>query len=229
MEYVKTTMIDNLLSLISPHRCSSCGEIGSILCESCKHDIISESFVDCVLCAAPCGKRGVCERCVRATGIEQAWCVAERQDGLKHLLDGYKFESRQAASTACVDLLEAVIPVLPTEIAVVSIPSAASTVRARGFDHMGRIADGLAKRRNLRRAKPLERASSVTLHFLSAVERAKLGPTLFRVSDSTVPEQILLLDDIVTTGTTLRAAIKLLRGAGAKKIYIATIARQPSN
>jgi predicted amidophosphoribosyltransferase len=91
---------------------------------------------------------------------------------------------------------------------------------------MGRIADGLAKRRNLRRAKPLERASSVTLHFLSAVERAKLGPTLFRVSDSTVPEQILLLDDIVTTGTTLRAAIKLLRGAGAKKIYLAAVARQ---
>lgn len=227
MEYVKTTMIDSLLNFISPHRCSSCGEIGSILCESCKHDIISEPFLDCVLCTVPCGKRGVCDGCARVTGIEQAWCVAERQGGLKNLLDGYKFESKRAASTACVELLDAVIPALPPDITVVSIPSAPSTVRARGFDHMGRIAEGFVAQRSLRRAKPLERASPVTLHFLSAAQRKKLGPTLFRMSENSVPEQILLLDDIVTTGTTFRAAAKLLRGAGVKKIYLAAIARQP--
>ena len=220
-------MIDSLLSRISPHRCSSCGEIGSVLCESCKHDIISEPFLDCVLCTVPCGKRGVCGGCARAAGIEQAWCVAERQGGLKHLLDGYKFESKRAVSSACVDLLDAVIPALPTEIAIVGIPSAPSTVRARGFDHMGRIADGLAKRRRLHCAQPLQRISSATLHFLSAAQRKKLGPTLFRMSENSVPEQILLLDDIVTTGTTFRAAAKLLRGAGVKKIYLAAIARQP--
>lgn len=221
-------MIDTILSLLAPHRCSSCGEIGAVLCESCKNDIISDSFSGCVLCTRPCGKRGLCERCAHRANITQAWCVAERRDGLKTMLDAYKFESKRGASVMCAELLDKALPVLPEGIAVVSIPSASATVRARGFDHMGRIADEFARRRGLKRAWPLERASAVTLHFLSAKERRKLGTTLFSLSGKAAPDQVLLLDDIVTTGTTLRAASQLLHDAGARNIYVAAIARQPT-
>lgn len=221
-------MIDSLLDVLAPHRCSSCGEIGAIFCESCKQDITSESFSGCVLCAKPCGSRGVCEECARRSGVTQAWCAGERRDGLKRLLDNYKFASSRAASSVCAALLDGLIPQLPEDVAVVSIPSGPGTVRARGFDHMTRIADEFAKKRGMERAHPLVRASSTTLHFLPRVERVRLGPSLFRISAGDVPETILLFDDIVTTGTTLTAATKLLREAGAKKIYIAAIARQPN-
>lgn len=227
MEYVKTTMIDTVLSLIAPHRCSSCGEVGAVLCESCKHDIISDSFSGCVLCTRPCGEGGLCGQCARGTNIIQAWCVAERRGGLKTLLDSYKFESKRGASGVCAELLHETLPILPESVAVVSIPSAVATVRARGFDHMGKIADEFARRRGLTRAWPLERISSETLHFLSAKERSRLGPTLFSLSGRAVPRHVLLLDDIVTTGTTLRAAVRLIHDAGAERIYVAAVARQP--
>lgn len=229
MEYVKTTMIDTLLSLVAPHRCSSCGEIGSVLCESCKHNIVSEMFSGCLLCAQPCGSRGVCGTCAKTTAVKQAWCVGERDGALKALLDEYKFDSKREASRVCASLLDTVIPVLPDDIAVISIPSAPNAVRARGFDHMGRIAEEFAKARSLKRIVLLERASSATLHLLPARERAKLSSSLFRLNGQPVPRRILLLDDIVTTGTTMRAAAQLLRGAGAEELYLASLARQLLN
>lgn len=228
MEYVKTTMIDRLFHVLAPHRCSSCGEIGMILCECCKYDIVSEPFSRCVFCTRPCGSRGLCASCGRRTGAAQAWCVGERRDGLRNLLDAYKFASSRVASSVCADLFDAVIPKI-TEATVVGIPSTHATVRVRGFDHMGRIADDFAGRRGLQRAWPLERASSVTLHFLPRNERIQRGSSLFRLSSEPVPETVLLLDDIVTTGTTLTTAIRLLKNAGAKKVYVAAIARQPEH
>jgi predicted amidophosphoribosyltransferase len=91
---------------------------------------------------------------------------------------------------------------------------------------MALIARALASRRGLQIATPLLRASSATLHFLPRAERIRLGPTLFRLSREQVPEKILLLDDIVTTGTTIAAAAKLLREGGAKQVHVAVIARQ---
>lgn len=220
-------MIDKLFNVIAPHRCSSCGEIGAVLCESCKYDIVSEPFSGCVLCARPCGDRGVCRYCLRSTGITQAWCVGERREGLKKLIDTYKFQSSRAASTVLADLLTTSIPQLPADVVVVGIPSSPATVRERGFDHMGRIADEFVKKRSLVRARPLERVSSVTLHFLPKAERVRLGSSLFCLSSESVPEKIILLDDIVTTGTTLRAAARVLRNAGVKQVYAAVLARQP--
>lgn len=229
MEYVKTTMIESLLNAIAPHRCSSCGQIGAIFCVSCKYDTISEPYAGCILCTKPCGERGVCPQCVRASGVTQAWCVGERREGLKRLMDAYKFDGSRAASTVCTDLLDAVIPELPTDTFVVGIPSAPGTIRVRGFDHMGRIVTEFAKRRGLQIARPLERASTTTLHFLPRKDRISLSSSLFRLSGEPVPETVLVLDDIVTTGTTLRAATTLLKNAGAKRVYVAAIARQPND
>lgn len=219
-------MIDSLLNALAPHRCSSCGENGSILCESCKYDIVSDRFSGCVLCAKPCGNRGICAHCSRKSGITQAWCVGERRGGLKTLIDSYKFQSSRAASGVCADLFHCMLPQLPQELVVVGIPSAPRTVRARGFDHMGRIAKEFAQLRSGSVAQPLQRASSVILHFLPRAERTRLGPSLFSLSGAPVPEAVLLLDDIVTTGTTLTAATRLLREAGTKQVYVAVLARQ---
>jgi predicted amidophosphoribosyltransferase len=44
-----------------------------------------------------------------------------------------------------------------------------------------------------------------------------------------MPDTVLLLDDIVTTGTTLSAAVALLKRAGARRVYVAVLARQPED
>lgn len=221
-------MIERFLNVISPHRCSVCGEIGVILCESCKYDIVQEVYDGCLLCHKPCGQRGLCVVCRRVLSVEQAWCVGERHGGLKRLGDDYKFNDRRAGAQPLGELLDATIPLLPPGVVVAPIPTSPATIRVRGFDHMGLVAREFARRRKLPVQQLLERCSPVTLHFLGRAEREKLGPTLFTVKTGiSMPAHVLLLDDIITTGTTLRAATKLLRKAGVKRIDVAVIARQP--
>lgn len=222
-------MIDTLLGLIAPHSCSSCGHVGAILCDSCVYNIVSEPFCGCLLCLHPCGDRGACPSCARAVHVEQAWCVGVRSGALKKLLDQYKFSASRAASGACFKLLDATIPQLPAKVVVVPVPSSPHSVRQRGFGHVERFARQFAKRRGLAYAEPLQRASNVTLHFLSKKERALHADGLFQLSGETVPDTVLLLDDIVTTGTTLRTALRELRRAGAKYLYVAAVAHQPQH
>lgn len=220
-------MIDKLLNVILPHRCCSCGEIGALLCESCKIHILEEPFLGCILCGCPCGRTGLCQKCAQVLPCEQAWCVGERSGALKKLLDAYKFSSSRSGAKEIVSLLDDVLPVLPTEMVVVGVPTVSSTVRIRGFDHVGLIVRGLATKRGLNIARPLVRLSSATLHFLSRKQRLKLESSLFGLSGEGIPSDILLIDDIVTTGTTLRASVKLLKSAGVKRVYVAVVARQP--
>ena len=199
-----------------------------ILCESCKHDIIDEPYEGCLVCHAPCGPRGVCASCRRHVPLEQAWCVGERREALKRLGDDYKFDNRRAAAEALATLLDARLPVLDASTVIVPIPTSAASVRRRGFDHTGLIARRLAARRTLKIAQPLERVSAQTLHFLSRAEREKIGPFLFAAKEGVAPPQhVLLLDDIITTGTTLCAAARLLKDLGVKRIDAAVVARQP--
>ena len=221
-------MIERILSIFAPHRCCSCGTNGAILCESCKEYIEVERFEGCVVCRKPNRGGGICSGCKKTLPVYQAWCVGDRKDGLKQLLDAYKFKNKRAGASLLADLLGEIVPILPPEVVLMSVPTLPATVRVRGFDHTGLIVQYFAKRGGLKVVRLLERKSQATLHFMGRIERQKLGPGLFSLRHGVVvPKHVLLVDDILTTGTTARAAANLLLKSGAERVDLAIIARQP--
>jgi predicted amidophosphoribosyltransferase len=58
-------------------------------------------------------------------------------------------------------------------------------------------------------------------------ERLRLATTSFRARRSLAGRRILLVDDVTTTGTTLRRAVEALHEAGARDVYCAVLARAP--
>ncbi len=218
-------MIEHILDTISPHRCCSCHEIGQLLCGSCRQTIVSEPLEGCLFCSKPCGERGVCLQCPDL--FDQVWGVGERLGELKLLGDAYKFDNARAGAAELAALLDARLPLVPSDVHIVGIPTSSQTIRRRGFDHVGLVVKQLAKLRSLPVAHVLVRESTATLHFLNKTERQKLAPHLFSVKSGAIPEKVLLVDDIVTTGTTLYSAARLLRSAGVQHLYAAVIAKQP--
>lgn len=218
-------MIDSLLAIFAPHSCSGCGNVGSILCDYCKNDIVSEPFARCMVCLQPTVHDDVCHPCKTSQGISAGWCVGVRESALKALLDQYKFNSARDAGTICVELLDITLPVLPTDLTIVPVPTVPSHVRVRGFDHTALIAKRLARRRNLPYARLLSRSSGDTQHFKTRAERLRTAADSLSVKSSP-PSSVLLLDDIYTTGATLQACVQKLHKAGATDIYVAIIARQ---
>lgn len=218
-------MIDSLLAILAPHSCCGCGYHGSLLCDNCKYDIISEPLDCCIACLKPTVRDNLCSACRTKQPFAAAWLVGVRRGALKTLLDRYKFSSARRAGYEAADLLDARLPVLLDSMVIVPVPTSPLHRRVRGFDHTAMIAKRLAKLRGLRYAQALARDNADTQHFLGRSERLAAASKGLRLAGS-VPENVLLLDDIYTTGATLHASAQLLRDNGAKTVSVAVIARQ---
>lgn len=218
-------MIDRLFSAIAPHSCCGCGFIGEILCDICKNDIISDPFSRCLDCLRPTMQSNLCTACRSKGYFDDGWCVGARTDTLKKLLEAYKFSATRGASETCAELLLAQLPVFPASSVIVPVPTASAHQRIRGFGHIELMARRLAKERKLPFSQVLQRTDNQTQHLKTRKERLKLSVDSFRVV-SEPPEVILLVDDIYTTGATLRACAQILRRRGAKQVFVAIVARQ---
>lgn len=218
-------MIDELLAFIAPHHCYLCGVTGHVLCQSCKYDIASGAHDGCVICGktADCG---ICHAC--KTTYEKAWCIGERANELERLLNDYKFERLQAAYAVLADLLNEALPVLPQHTIIVPVPTIASHIRQRGYDHTVLIAKRLAKLRSLPYQHLLEHIGGTSQRGADRKTRLHQAKAAYRARGQLDTQNTyLLIDDIITTGATMQYAAKALKDAGAKEVWVAAIARQP--
>lgn len=220
-------MIDLLLSPFAPHICCGCAKTGTILCESCRDDITSDDFGRCIWCLTIAHSSHQCTSCQNKIGTQAAWVVGERTGVIKQALNDYKFESMREGSWELARLLDTTLPRLPESIVITWVPTAAAHRRQRGFDHAALLAKRFARLRGLRAIPLLTRKHSLSQHELSRTARLKAAKEAFMVSDGTLPDSVLIIDDILTTGATLEACAKLLKAAGACEVYVAVVARQP--
>jgi ComF family protein len=124
----------------------------------------------------------------------------------------------------------------PTEMLVVPVPLHRSKHAQRGFNQSRSLA--AAALHSLRKTHPqlrLRLAPGTLMRLRATESQAGLTPRqrrlnvrgAFSVSDpsSVKARHILLVDDILTTGATARAAAQVLVGAGAASVWVATLAR----
>jgi predicted amidophosphoribosyltransferase len=99
-------------------------------------------------------------------------------------------------------------------------------VRRRGFDHAELLARGVAQQTGVRFAALLEHATSNDQRALGRAARRANTREAFSVRvGAKVPDSVLLIDDVLTTGATLDAAARILKYAGALEVYAGILAR----
>jgi ComF family protein len=127
------------------------------------------------------------------------------------------------------------------ELLVVPVPLFAARERKRGFNQANLLADAAVKR--LRRWEPewklsvrsdiLERVKDTrALYDLNPAQRRRNLKGAFRLADKAAVRgcEVLLIDDIMTTGATARECAKVLKRAGAARVWVATVAKaQPES
>lgn len=224
---VKSTIVDELLNWLAPHYCSYCCDIGSLLCEGCKYDIVSEKIDACLLCGRLSTANGVClARCSPA--IERSWCAGEFSDGMERLIGAYKFNYAKAAYRPLGEVLLACLPQLPSDTVIVPIPTVRRHVRQRGYDHTMLLAQYIADKLSLRVDNLLVRATSDVQKGANRQQRQLQAKVAFGLSASPQPDiPYLLIDDVVSTGFTMKYAARALSEAGSKKVWAGAVARNP--
>ncbi len=220
-------MIDKVLAIVAPHYCCGCGLSGAVLCDSCINNIVMEPFEACAVCMGwPAGSSGVCMGC--RPPYARIWVGGVHEGALDSAIDALKFESARAAADDLARLMAERLPQLPETVVIVPIPTIAGHVRERGFDHMKLFARRLAKLKSVSYSTSLlTRKTASVQRGATAKQRVKQAKEAFEVRSQVDPDAIyLLVDDVMTTGSTLKYAAKALREAGATEVWVAVIARQ---
>lgn len=180
----------------------------------------------CIVCGRPTSKMWLCSDCV--VPYEMAWSVGERSGSLQRLIGLYKFERAKSAYKQLGDLLLSSLPDLPDDTVIVPLPTVPSHIRERGYDHMLLIAKYVASAKGLACQQLLIRQTSTKQRQAGAIKRANQAKTAFAINgqiNSDTP--YLLVDDVMTTGASIKYATMALKKAGAKHVWVAVIAKQP--
>ena len=225
-----------LHNLLFPAICPSCKiqERGSstILCESCFRDLDPNHHA-CPLCAAPlpdhendaqetcrsCHGRGI-------PGIKHCYVNQIYSTVMRDLVVAAKVQARRAAHHALGQLISDMHPDLRQQQidAVCVIPP------SPGRRYGPHLATFLARTVAKVLQKPTwfylkQNRLPAAQHELPAHMRQKNTRHLFRIQSETVPQHILLVDDLITSGHTISAAAQCLKQHGAKQIYATAVAR----
>jgi len=147
---------------------------------------------------------------------------------LERVLHAFKFEKHDFLDDPLASLLEALIVERGDSAfdAVVPVPMSRAKERKRGYNQAERLARALAGRIGVKCEMLLtKRSDRETQSRLPRAERAKNVRKAFQASVRSGGKSILLVDDICTTGETLRACADELLRAGASRVAAVTVAK----
>lgn len=145
-------------------------------------------------------------------------------DGGAALLRAWKDAARVPVADLAAACVAAAIP-RPRADAIAPVPAAVARAAWRGVDGPGDLAARLARIWGLPlRHDLLRRIDERPQRGLDAEARRRNAADAFRGTGAAAG-RIVLIDDVLTTGATARAAAQTLRRAGATRVDVVTLAR----
>ncbi|MCW2748461.1 MAG: ComF family protein [Nocardioidaceae bacterium] len=223
---VEPSFADAAAHLLWGAACAGCGRAAATLCPACRAAISPVPFL-----AWP---SPVPEQLLDAPPY-----AAGRYEGpLRDVIVEFKEHGRFTVASALSPLLAASIREAASahaRLTLVPIPSTRRSVRQRGFDAVGSLAAGAA--RELRRDRQDVRVRRALRHArvvrdqagLDAVDRAANLRGALAARHQRLEGAVILVDDILTTGSTMAEAVRALGAQGHRVHAIAVVAATPRN
>jgi ComF family protein len=176
----------------------------------------------------------LCGECMKEKPpFEKASAYGSYEGGLRELIHLLKYDHVLSAADVLGRMLAEATTDLEAEFVdaplVVPVPLHQSKLRQRGFNQSELIARAMAKAsgRELEIAPKLliRKRETDSQTGLTRQQRIANLRGAFGVTNAIAGCDILLVDDVFTTGTTSSECARVLRRAGAKRIWVATVAR----
>ena len=186
-------------------RCEACGDIARVLCVSCRTQLFAMVQPDSDLAVVGVAYVGIARR----------------------LILNLKYHNRRQVVSVLVELLaQRVMQRIPNIATICDVvtwaPTSTARVRRRGHDQSELLARRLARVLGVPCRRLLIKTSTNVQTGASREER--LRGSVFSARKLGVNSHVMVVDDVVTTGTTLRCAADALRKAGVCQVTCVAVA-----
>ena len=243
--------VQSVISLfLGGERCVRCGRfaLASPLCSECA-EIFSRSAFDpdnrCEICGKPLvSEIGICSSCRKTRTLKSADRIFPLQTyrlWKKNLLFSWKMQEKRSLSPFFASLVENKIRqaesiVGENSLQVVPVPPRPRKIRKNGWDQIDEICFYLKNGFGRKILPVLVRKSVIQQKKLGRIQRLesigssyapasakKIRRILKHLPDGKLPDSVVLLDDVMTTGATLEDCSSVLKKMGVAHVYCVTL------
>ena len=173
--------------------------------------------------------RGLCTVCREGSAnFDAVYAFGIYEGALQKLIQVFKYGKVETLARPLSGFLMGAIPRDETFDAIIAMPMHWRKRRERGFNQAELLAKPVANRYGVRLSTNLRRKRYTKAQAsLGDAERQSNLTDAFEVKDAhkVAGKRILLIDDVFTTGATLRAAACVLKAAGAARVSALALAR----
>lgn len=237
LQALKAHAQDTIAETLWPTRCVICDQPGMLVCDTCRQHLpVIDQWKACPVCGAPLGRVQCCEcNDVRLNafgfsrlpveGIRSTYAFTDAVGSIVRVWkDGG--EQRLGSWMAAMMVPHVEPSWLKCTPTVTSIPATKAALARRGFDHGYALAREVALRLDLPCMHLLLQPHAQDQRELGRQGRvSNIQGAFAPVPHCMMPEAVIIVDDVCTTGSTLYGAARALKASGVRFVYGITFAR----
>jgi competence protein ComFC len=223
---------EKIVDFFFPRRCVGCGRIGDFLCVGCRQKLPRVLRPICKRCGKPESSGNLCSACWgQKTEIDGIRSVFRFEGIVRQAIHDLKYRNLKSISGCLATLMADYLQDNPVHGEVlVPVPLHSRRLRERGYNQSNLLAQELGKLidipvidGSLRRIKDsLPQARTTTID-----ERRENVAEAFACQDEELKaKNVILIDDVCTSGATLEACAVALKAGGAISVWGFTLARE---
>ena len=225
-----------IFDVIFPSMCLGCGKFGSYICLTCETTLVEYERQRCLYCHESSYLGFTHPQCVKNGGIDGVLSVFLYNNTLKRVIKNIKYRFVSDAFSDLFRLLtlrrvESLLNVcrIENQLVIQPVPLHIQKYKQRGFNQSMYISEFLSKQLNLSIINHVERIRhtlpQAQIHDLAHRYKNVLNAFVIQNKESIRGENILLVDDVVTSGNTVKSIARVLKKAGANKVFVFSLAR----
>lgn len=214
----------SFVDILFPKMCIGCGREASYICTACEKHLINPEEICPMCCKASIGG-WTHKRCSEKYQIDRLIVGLSYKGLVQNCLKKVKYKSHW-------DIIERLFQLCRfdnlSDMTVTFVPMWEQKRQERGFNQAEIIADLLVPQNpiNILKTRLLERTRETKpMYGLSKSERRRNIDQAFKYVGHTTPKRVLLVDDVWTTGSTMRECAKTLKQNGVVEVWAMTLAR----
>lgn len=220
------SVLEGVISWLAPPACEGCERLGANLCAGCAQSMVLPFGERCYNCQRLSPGCRTCPSC-RVSSPRYVWISTGYSGLARDLITAYKFRHDRRAAASLAELMSETVvhhngkkQLAKLDYIIVPVPTATVRARQRGFDHARLLAKEVAAKLEAEIAFPLRRFGQANQVGARRPQRLRQQEGAYKVisPEKIAGRNILIIDDVTTTGATLRAVTKELRRAGARRV-----------